>query len=102
MDFLGNVTFEEAIFSFCSLFQAIHVARVQVQIDAWFSSDGVTADTHYDTLNNLYMVVQGKKTFQLAPPSHHPLFPLHPSLHAAYRQVQVTSSLLAVPNLTVL
>jgi jumonji domain-containing protein 7 len=62
---------------------------IQVQIDAWFSGDGVTAETHYDTMHNFYTVIQGSKTFQLSPPAAHSRMSLYPTLHAAYRQVQV-------------
>ena len=81
LDFLDNATFEQA----CGPVRG-HCRCAQVQMDAWFASDGVTADTHYDTPHNLYMTVFGQKTFLVDPPAR--ALPLHPALHAAYRQVQ--------------
>ena len=93
LDFLTNVSLNQVSSStspsFSSSLSSYSSSSYQVQFDVWFSGDNVTAETHYDTLNNFYMVTYGKKTFQLASPRAHNRLSLYPSLHAAYRQVQV-------------
>jgi ribosomal protein L16 Arg81 hydroxylase len=50
---------------------------------------GVTAQTHYDSLHNLYVQLYGHKTFVLSPPYAVEKLYLYPSLHPSFRQSQV-------------
>ena len=59
------------------------------EVNVWFGSDGITADTHYDSDDNFYVVLYGEKVFELWLPSRASALPVYPSLHAGYRQVQV-------------
>ena len=59
------------------------------EVNVWFGSDGITADTHYDSDDNFYVVLHGEKAFELWSPSRARALPVFPCLHAGYRQVQV-------------
>lgn len=61
----------------------------QTQVNFWFSTTNVTAYTHYDTSDNLHVVIYGKKRFLFFPPSAHLQMKPYPCLHELYRQVQV-------------
>lgn len=55
----------------------------------WMGASGAVTPTHYDNYHNMYVQVQGRKTFILFPPSAFDLFKLYPSLHPAHRSAQV-------------
>ena len=59
-------------------------------IRLWSGEAGVTAQTHYDHVENFFVQLQGYKRVVLYPPSD--AAPLHPfpSLHPSYHQSQVT------------
>jgi ribosomal protein L16 Arg81 hydroxylase len=58
---------------------------------------GVTAQTHYDSLHNLFAQLIGRKTFLLSPPRELDKLYLYSSLHPSYRQSQVD---FVAPNVT--
>ncbi|EDQ90500.1 uncharacterized protein MONBRDRAFT_7167 [Monosiga brevicollis MX1] len=58
----------------------------RVQANVWIGSAGVVADTHYDTSDNFYQVLHGRKTFYLNPPRQLAEAYLFPTLHPNYRQ----------------
>ena len=54
--------------------------------NAWFAGQNVTATAHFDTSDNLFAQIVGRKRFLIAPPSEsHRLYPL-PSYHPSERQ----------------
>lgn len=60
------------------------------QVNYWFGGTNVTVHTHYDTSQNLHVLIHGKKKFLIFPPlSYHQLH-LYPCLHQLYRQTQVS------------
>ena len=46
-----------------------HFARAQRAKSVWASAGGVRAGMHYDSFDNLHVVVRGSKTFRLVAPS---------------------------------
>lgn len=56
----------------------------------WLSHPGIVSQTHYDTQNNVFLHVHGKKTVQLFPPDSE-LYS-YPNIHRSYRQSQVILS----------
>jgi hypothetical protein len=57
------------------------------EVHLWLGSRGVTAHTHYDTSDNVYLQLSGDKAFTLRPPDEHWALGLYPALHAGYRHV---------------
>eukprot|EP00051_Salpingoeca_urceolata_P019136 m.275650 g.275650 ORF g.275650 m.275650 type:complete len:330 (-) comp19356_c1_seq9:3938-4927(-) len=62
-----------------------------IEVNLWIGTKGVEAHPHYDTSENFYLPLFGKKTFVVAPPSVHKAVRLYPSLHWHYRQTQVSN-----------
>lgn len=54
----------------------------------WLGSEGATASTHYDTSENIYVQLHGRKRFLLWEPRWAAAFHLYPALHAGYRHGQ--------------
>jgi hypothetical protein len=54
----------------------------------WLGSEGATASTHYDTSENIYVQLYGRKRFLLWEPRWAAAFHLYPALHAGYRHGQ--------------
>ena len=58
-------------------------------IHLWMSSPGVIAYPHYDTSDNIFLQLRGKKRFYLASPDITIRdLDLYPALHPRYRQIQ--------------
>ena len=56
--------------------------------NVWWSTKGVTAQAHYDLINNLFVQVHGYKKFVLFPPSAAKDLSIHPQCHPSARQSQ--------------
>jgi len=56
-------------------------------VNLWIGH-GVIADTHYDTSDNFYVQLQGRKTFVVLPPSAESSLGLYPFLHPEYRRAR--------------
>eukprot|EP00040_Diaphanoeca_grandis_P031947 m.192405 g.192405 ORF g.192405 m.192405 type:complete len:472 (-) comp32465_c0_seq2:498-1913(-) len=56
------------------------------EMNVWFGGSNATAALHYDTSDNIYIPLIGRKRFLLFPPSVHK-HGLHPSVHPYYRQM---------------
>ncbi len=56
--------------------------------NVWWSTKGVTAQAHYDLINNLFVQVHGTKKFLLYPPASAQDLNMHPNSHPSARQSQ--------------
>ena len=54
----------------------------------WFGAADVRVSTHYDISHNLFFQLDGKKRFDLLPPSAHAALRLYPFWHGSNRQAQ--------------
>lgn len=57
--------------------------------NVWWSTKGVTAQAHYDLINNLFVQIHGVKKFLIYPPASAQDLNLHPNSHPSARQSQV-------------
>lgn len=57
--------------------------------NVWWSTKGVTAQAHYDLINNLFVQVHGVKKFLIYPPASAQDLNIHPNSHPSARQSQV-------------
>jgi hypothetical protein len=54
----------------------------------WVAGSHIVTHTHYDSYYNMFVMVTGRKRFQLAPPEAWPQMNLYPALHPRFRQSQ--------------
>jgi len=57
-------------------------------VNLWAGSAGATCAPHYDTEDNFFLQLQGKKTFIITEPAAHDLFQPYSSLHPRWRQAR--------------
>ncbi len=64
------------------------ISLERAHMNIWLSSNGSTASPHYDTDDNFFLQLHGKKTFFIVEPSAHDLYKPYSYLHPKWRQAR--------------